>query len=308
MVSMNRLSTEQRSRIVSALVEGNSIRATCRMTGASKATVTKLLLDLGTACSAYQDRVMRDLECQRLEIDEIWTFVYAKKKNVPAEMKGQRGIGDVWTFVALDADSKLVLSFLVGERNADDAVAFVADLASRLKHRVQVSSDGHHLSLLAMRNVFRGDVDYATVWKQFANASKRPPWLDPETRASPGQCIGLRKERIAGDPDMDKASTSFVERQNLTMRMGMRRFTRLTNAFSKKAENLAAAVSLHFAHYNLVRVHKTLGTTPAVAAGVTDHVWTLGELVSLLEQAEATKPRKRGPYRKTRERQTADSN
>jgi IS1 family transposase len=305
---MNRLSTEQRKRIVSALVEGNSIRATCRMTGASKATVMKLLLDLGTMCSAYQDRALRDLDCKRLEIDEIWTFVYAKKKNVPAELQGQRGIGDVWTWVALDAETKLVPSYLVGERNADDAVAFVADLASRMRHRVQVSSDGHHLALLAMRNVFRGDVDYATVWKQFANASKRPPWLDPETRYSPGQCIGLRKDRIAGDPDMDKASTSYVERQNLTMRMGMRRFTRLTNAFSKKVENHAAAVALHFAYYNLCRVHKTLGTTPAVAAGVADHVWTLGDLIGLLEQAEAAKPTKRGPYRKTRERQAADSN
>jgi IS1 family transposase len=305
MVSMNRLSSEKRATVIAALVEGNSIRATCRMTGVAKNTVTKLLLDLGAACSAYQDRVMRDLECQRLEIDEIWTFVYAKKKNVPTELKGERGIGDVWTFVALDADTKLVPSYLIGERNTPDAVAFVADLASRLKHRVQITSDGHHLSLLAMRSVFRGEVDYATVFKQFANTTKRPPWLDPETRYSPGQCIAVHKERIAGNPDMGKASTSYVERQNLTMRMGMRRFTRLTNAFSKKVENLTAAVALHFMHYNFCRVHKTLGTTPAVAAGITDHRWTLAELVGLLDTTEQA-PVKRGPYRKTRERQNSN--
>jgi IS1 family transposase len=295
---MNGLSSEKRQQIVACLVEGNSLRATARMTGVSLNTVTKLLSDMGTVCSAFLDRELRDLPCERLEIDEIWTFVYAKRKNVPAEMKDHPGVGDVWTFVALDADTKLVPSYYVGERNSTDAFAFVSDLASRLKYRVQISSDGHHLSLQAMRNVFRGDVDYATIWKQFANTTKRPPWLDPETRYSPGQCIGVRKNRISGDPDMDKASTSYVERQNLTMRMGMRRFTRLTNAFSKKVENHAAAVSLHFAHYNFCRVHRNLnGQTPAMVAGVTDHVWTLAELVALLEQAENATPRKRGPYK-----------
>jgi IS1 family transposase len=283
MVSMNRLSTEKRAAVIACLVEGNSIRSTVRITGVAKNTVVKLLVDLGEACSRYQDETMRDLDCSLLEIDEIWTFVYAKKRNVPKEKQGERGYGDVWTYVALDADTKLVLSYLVGERNAEDAGAFVADLASRLKHRVQISSDGHHLTLKAMRNVFRGNVDYATIWKQFANTKQRPSWLNPDTRYSPGVCISIRKTAISGDPDMGKASTSYVERQNLTMRMGMRRFTRLTNAFSKKVQNHAHAVSLHFMYYNFCRVHKSLdGQTPAMAAGVADHVWAIPELVGLL--------------------------
>jgi IS1 family transposase len=282
---MNRLSTEKRAQVVACLVEGNSIRATVRMTGVAKNTVTKLLVDLGEASSRFQDDAMQDLDCERIEIDEIWAFCYAKKRNVPASKKGQFGYGDVWTWVALDADTKLIPSFLVGERNSEDAIAFVADLQGRLKNRVQVSTDGHHLALYAMRHVFEGDVDYGTIHKYFQNAINP---ADPTRRYSPGRCTAVDKRVIAGDPDPDTISTSYVERANLTMRMGMRRFTRLTNAFSKKVENLAHAVSLHLMHYNYCRPHQTLSekgrkVTPAMAAGLTDHVWTLQELVGLLE-------------------------
>jgi IS1 family transposase len=293
MVSMNRLTAEKRKQVVASLVEGNSIRATVRMTGVAKNTVVKLLLDLGTVCSVYQDRVMRDLPCERIQCDEIWAFCYAKQKNVPADKQGQFGYGDVWTWVAMDADTKLVPTYRIGSRDLRDASLFIADLASRLKHRVQLTTDGHHAYLLAVKDAFRGEIDYAQLIKLYG---KDP---DAERRYSPAVCIGINGRTISGEPDADHISTSFVERQNLTMRMSMRRFTRLTNAFSKKVENLAAAVSLHFFFYNFCRVHKTLGTTPAVAAGVADHVWKLNELIGLLEEAERT-PIKRGRYAKTR--------
>jgi IS1 family transposase len=297
MVSMNRLSTETRTAVIASLVEGNSIRATVRMTGVAKATVTKLLVDMGTVCSIHQDRVMRDLPCERLQCDEIWAFVYSKQKNIPDSKKGEDGVGDVWTWVAIDADTKLVPSFVIGPRDLNTATEFMSDLAKRLRHRVQLTTDGNHPYLQSVRGAFGGEIDYAQLIKYYGNdLSPR----SPERRYSPGVCIGQELRPILGDPDGAHISTSYVERQNLTMRMSMRRFTRLTNAFSKKVENLAAAVSLHFAYYNFCRVHTSLNKqTPAMAAGITDHVWSLSELIGLLEQAEAV-PTKRGSYAKTR--------
>jgi IS1 family transposase len=291
---MNRLSTEKRKHVISALVEGNSIRATVRMTGVAKNTVSKLLLDLGTVCSIYQDRELRALPCERIQCDEIWAFVGAKQKNVKPEKRAE-GWGDVWTWVGMDADTKLVASYRVGSRSTEDAADFMRDLAGRLRHRVQLTTDGLAAYSLAVPAAFRNEVDFAMLVKLYGSATK-----EEQRRYSPAVCIGAVATVRSGDPDPDHISTSYIERQNLTMRMGMRRFTRLTNAFSKKVENLAAAVSLHFFHYNFCRVHKTLGTTPAVAAGVTDHAWTLEELIGLLEEAEAT-PTKRGSYAKTRE-------
>jgi IS1 family transposase len=302
MVSMNRLTIEKRRQVIASLVEGNSIRATVRMTGVAKNTVTKLLVDVGTVCSIYQDRVMRDLRCERIQCDEIWAFCYAKAKNVPAEKRGKFGYGDVWTWVGMDADTKLVASYHVGGRGPEDAAAFMNDLASRLRSRVQLTTDGHRPYLLAVPGAFRDDVDYAMLVKLYGEPTK-----EERRRYSPSQLTAIDRQPMIGSPDPEHISTSYVERQNLTMRMSMRRFTRLTNAFSKKVENLAAAVSLHFAYYNFCRVHKTLGTTPAVAAGVAEQPWTLDDLIGLLEEAERV-PVKRGSYAKTREVKRAAEN
>jgi IS1 family transposase len=299
MVSMNRLAPERRQAVVAALVEGNSIRATCRMTGVAKNTVTKLLIDLGTACSVYQDQVMRDLPCERLQVDEIWAFVYAKQKNVPRHKRGEAG--DVWTWVALDADTKLVPSYRIGARDFQEAVSFMDDLVRRLKNRVQLTTDGHTPYLRAVEETFGSEIDYAQLVKVYGRDDSRKP----ERRYSPAVVLEAIPHRVVGNPDPDHISTSYVERLNLTMRMSMRRYTRLTNGFSKKVENLAAAVSLHFMHYNFCRVHQSLDKrTPAMAAGLTDHVWTLRELIGLLENAESV-PTKRGRYAKTRERRAA---
>ncbi len=291
---MNRLSAEKRTQVIACLVEGNSIRATVRMTGVAKNTVTKLLVDIGTACSVHQDAAMRDLTCERLQVDEIWAFVYAKQKNVPPEKRD--AAGDVWTWVAMDADTKLVPTYRIGARDLSEATAFMTDLAGRLRNRVQITTDGHTPYRLAVAGAFDGEVDYAQLIKVYGNDRS----TKPERRYSPAVCLEAIPQRVSGNPDPEHISTSYVERLNLTMRMSMRRYTRLTNAFSKKVENLAAAVSLHFAYYNFCRVHTTLGTTPAVAAGVADHTWTLTELIGLLEAAEAT-PIKRGSYTKTRQ-------
>ena len=286
MVSMNRLSTGQRARIIGCLVEGMSIRATVRVTGAAKNTVTKLLVDLGKAAAEYQDAALVDLPCTRIECDEIWSFCYAKQKNVPEEHRGEYGYGDVWTWTAICADTKLVPSWLVGERTTNDAWVFMSDLKSRLANRVQLSTDGHKPYLEAVEATFGADVDYAMIIKIYGAATG----AGDERRYSPAVCTGIEKRIITGDPDEAKISTSYVERQNLTMRMGMRRFTRLTNGFSKKVENLAYAVSLHYLHYNFARPHKTLTkanngypTTPAMAAGVSDRVWTLHDIAALLD-------------------------
>lgn len=269
------------------------------MTGVSRNTVTKLLTDMGIVCSVFQDRVMRDLPCERVQVDEVWSFVGAKQKNVKPG-KREEGWGDVWTWVALDADTKLVPSYLIGGRGTHEAHAFMTDLASRLRSRVQLTTDGHQPYLRAVEGAFMGEVDYAMLVKLYGNTSDP---TKPERRYTPGECIEAIPQPITGNPDPAHISTSYVERQNLTMRMSMRRFTRLTNGFSKKVENLAAAVSLHFAYYNFCRVHKTLGTTPAVAAGIADHVWKLDELIALLEEAEAV-PIKRGPYKKRQPKST----
>lgn len=297
---MNRLDHQKRAQVVACLVEGNSIRATVRMTGVAKNTVTKLLVDLGTVCSIHMDRQMRDLPCERLQVDEIWSFCYAKNKNVPADKQGEFGYGDVWTWVALDADTKLVPTYRVGSRELQDAYEFMHDVAKRLRHRVQLTTDAHRPYLTSVHGAFKGEVDYAQLQKIYGSGDEKP-----SPRYSQPKCMGTATKVISSNPNPDHISTSYIERQNLTMRMSMRRFTRLTNGFSKKVENLAAAVSLHFMHYNYCRVHKTLGTTPAVAAGISDHVWTVAEIVALLEIAEAT-PVKRGSYTKTRERKAAE--
>jgi len=280
MVSMNRLSTEQRVRVVAALTEGNSIRATCRMTGVAKNTVIKLLVELGEVCGRYQDKELRGLTCRRIQCDEIWSFCHAKEKNVPAEHKGEFGYGDVWTWTAIDADSKLILSWCIGGRDSYTALAFMQDVARRLTQRVQLTTDGHKAYLDAVERAFGQDIDYAMLQKLYGS--------DPEheKRYSPAKCIGADVERIQGNPDPRHISTSYVERQNLTMRMHMRRFTRLTNAFSKKVQNLGHAVALHFFYYNFCRRHQTLGMTPAMAAGLTDHEWSIREVVALLEERE----------------------
>jgi IS1 family transposase len=273
---MNRLSTEDRTRIVAALVEGNSIRATCRMTGAAKGTVLKLLAELGSACAAYHYAHVRDVQAKRIQCDEIWSFVGAKQKNV-SEEKMNQGCGDVWTWTAIDADSKLIVSYLVGQRGAEWAYSFMEDVASRIASRVQITTDGHRAYVDAIEGVFGMDCDYAMLIKLYGSPSNF------DTRYSPGECIGVERKIWTGNPDPRHISTSFVERQNLTMRMSMRRFTRLTNAFSKKIENHEAAIALHFMHYNFCRVHKTLRVTPAMEAGLATHIWTIEELVGLME-------------------------
>lgn len=281
---MNKLPLPKRVAIISALVEGNSLRSTSRMVGVSINTVTKLLVEVGKACSDYQDRVMRNLSCKRLQIDEIWAFCYAKEKNVPDARRGQFGYGDVWTFVAIDADTKLVPHWWHGNRTACDAKSFVDDVATRLAHRVQITTDGHRMYLEAMESGFGGEVDYAMLVKHFGNAGSNQ---NPETRYSPGECCGTEKIVVSGAPEQEFISTSYIERQNLTMRMRMRRFTRLTNAFSKKLENLCHAVALHFFHYNFIRRHQTLRMPPALKASVTDHLWTIEELVGLVDRMAA---------------------
>lgn len=274
---MNKLTTAKRAQIISAIVEGNSLRATSRMTGASKVTILKLLADLGKACAEYQDKALRTLTCKRIQCDEIWSFCYAKDKNVPADKLGQFGFGDVWTWVALCADTKLVVTWAIGTRGAGTAYEFMHDLAGRLANRVQLTTDGHRVYLQAVESAFGSEIDYAMLVKLYGNDS------ESETRYSPAECIGCRSVAITGNPKVKDISTSFVERQNLTMRMHMRRFTRLTNAFSKKIENHGHAVALHYMHYNFCRVHQTLRVTPAMEAGITDHVWTIEDVVKLLD-------------------------
>jgi len=275
---MNKLSTQKRAQIIGMLVEGNSMRAVSRMADCSINTVTKLLVDVGTACAEYQDRVLRDLSCERIQCDEIWSFCYAKEKNVPEELKGQLGYGDVYTWTAMCADTKLVPSFMVGKRDAEYGNAFMQDLAMRLKNRVQLTTDGHKVYLNAVENAFGSEIDYAMLVKVYGNSG-----LEDQRRYSPAECTGAELVHVSGEPEVKHISTSYVERQNLTMRMSMRRFTRLTNGFSKKIDNLFYAVALHFMHYNFARIHKTLKVTPAMEARVSDHVWTLEEIAALAD-------------------------
>ena len=283
---MNCLSIADRARIIAALVEGNSIRATCRMTGFAKNTVTKLLVDMGAACFKIHDGMVRGLQCKRVQCDEIWSFVGAKMKNVKEENADKQG--DVWTWTALDADSKLIVSYLVGQRGPKWANHFMQDVASRIDSRVQITTDGHRAYAEAVEGAFGMDVDYAMLIMLYGNDSY-------DLRYSSGDCIGTQTAVLQGNPDPKYISTSFVERQNLTMRMQIRRFTRLTNGFSKKMENHEAAIALHFMHYNFCRVHKTLRVTPAMESGIAGHVWSIEELVALMPEPEA---KKRGPYKK----------
>ena len=278
---MNKLDREARSKILHLLCEGNSIRAVTRLTGASKNTVTKLLVDAGKSASLYQDEILRNLPCRRIQVDEIWSFCYAKQGNLPADKRGQLGYGDLWTWTAICADTKLVPSWFVGRRDASHAHAFISDLASRLAKRVQLTSDGHKAYLDAVDDVMHQNVDYAMLIKIYGL-----PQEGTQHRYSPTECIGARRQAILGNPDPDHISTSYVERHNLTMRMHMRRFTRLTNAFSKKAENHIAAVSLHFLYYNFVRIHQKLRMTPAMAAGIVHRLWDVEDMVLVLEKYE----------------------
>ncbi len=279
--SVNRLSTGKRALILGMLAEGNSLRATSRLAGVSINTVSKLLMDIGAACAEYQDRTLRDLSCKTIEADEIWSFVGSKQKNIPADRVGDPNYGDVWTWTALDADSKLIVSWYVGGRAFEDCMAFMEDLKGRLAGRIQLTTDGHQAYVAPVGLNFRQDIDWAQIQKTYRS--------DPsgERRYSPPVCTGIKTRILKGDPDPAKISTSYVERQNLTMRMGMRQFTRLTNGFSKKLDNHIAAIALHFMHYNFARPHKTLANpyprTPVMAAGVADHVWTLTEIARLLD-------------------------
>lgn len=281
MFIMNRLPLEKRCQIIGLLTEGMSMRATSRLADVSINTVTKLLVDVGTACESYQLENIKNIRAKRVQCDEIWSFVGAKEANTPPNVRGQLGRGDVYTWVALDADSKLVISWLVGKRGTEYAHAFMNDVAARLAHRVQLTTDGHKGYLSAVEGAFGIDVDYAMLQKLYAGSGDSTN--NPSHRYSPGKCIGAIKGAVTGNPDMAHVSTSHVERQNLTMRMQMRRFTRLTNAFSKKVENHAHALALHYMFYNFARIHKSLRVTPAMQAGLSDHVWSLEEIAKLAD-------------------------
>ncbi len=280
---MNQLSIEKRARIISALVEGNSINGTCRMTDIAKHTVLKLLHDVGLACIKYHDENLNNLPCEHIQCDEIWSFCYAKQDHLPENKKGIFGYGDVWTWVAIDADTKLVASWLVGLRTVECATAFVNDLKSRLAKRIQLTTDGYKIYIDAIDNAFGSEIDYAQLIKVYGQEP------ESEKRYSPAECIGIEKHIIQGNPDDKLVSTSYVERQNLTMRMSMRRFTRLTNGFSKKVEFQEYAIALHYIHYNFCRIHKSLtpknsiGVTPAMASGLTNRIWTLEDIVRLIK-------------------------
>ena len=276
---MNKTNPEKRVQILRCLVDGNSIRATARICDVAINTVVKLLCDVGKASSHYQDKIFYNLPCKRLQCDEIWSFVYAKEKNAPEKMKLRGKAGDVWTWTAIDADTKLVPSWHIGPRDATSAYHFMHDLAKRLKNRVQLTTDGHKAYLNAVENAFGCEIDYAILIKLFGNAQEHPD----TTKYSPAMCTGSRVHTIKGTPAYEHISTSFAERQNLTMRMNMRRFTRLTNAFSKKVENHGYAIALHFMYYNFCRIHQSLRVTPAMEAGITDHVWELEEIIALID-------------------------
>ena len=297
MTSMKKLSAADRVRIVACLVEGCSIRSTCRMTGFAKGTVIKLLVELGEACQDWHDEHVTGLRTERVQCDEIWSFCGAKAKSVA---KGKEGHGDLWTWVALDADTKLAISWVIGDRDGGHAWHFMHDLAGRLNSRVQLTTDGFSAYLDAVIDNFGPYVDYAQLVKLYGD-DPRLKGRRADARYSPGKCLGTKPYARIGIPEPKHISTSFVERQNLTMRMGMRRYTRLTNAFSKKVANHSAMTSLHFMYYNFCRVHQTLRVTPAMEAGIADHVWEIAELVGILEEREraiiGTEANERGPYK-----------
>ncbi len=289
---MNKLDARTRSLIIRLLVEGNSIRATSRIADVSKNTVNKLLIDAGKACSNFHNGHVRNVESRNVQCGEIWSFCYAKQRNVKIAKNAPEGAGDVWTWTAIDADSKLIISYLVGGRDSEYAIEFMDDVASRLANWVQMTMDGFRLYVDAVKGAFGGDIDYAQLVKIYG-----APLEAQKGRYSPAECASTRKMKIKGYPAIENVSTSYVERQNLTMRMHVRRFTRLTNAFSKKVENHAYAVALHFMYYNFIKVHHTLRVTPAMAAGLTDHLWDIDDIVALVDANEEV-PKKRGPYKK----------
>ncbi|WOJ91757.1 helix-turn-helix domain-containing protein (plasmid) [Methylocapsa polymorpha] len=292
---MNKLTTEERARILHLLCEGQSIRAITRLTEVSKNTVTKLLIDAGKACMAYHDANVRNVKSNGIQVDEIWSFTYAKQENVATAKAAPDGAGDTWTWTAIEADTKLIVSYFVGGRDGECAIWFMDDLRSRLANRVQLTADGHKAYLEAVEGAFGGDIDYPMLIKIYGASPE-----SAKGRYSPAECTGAHKERIEGSPDLANVSTSYAERQNLAMRMHMRRFIRLTRAFSKKVENHAYAVALHMTYYNFVRIHLKLRMTPAMAAGVSDRLWEIGDIVAIVEAAEA-KPAKRGSYKKLAE-------
>ncbi len=276
---MNKLSSDKRAQVINCLVEGNSMRATSRLTGVAINTVVKLMADAGRACSIYQDKAFRQLSCKRIQCDEVWSFVGAKEKNTTDETR-EKGWGDCWTWTALDADTKLIPCWYVGTRDGAAAFHFMSDLAARLAHRVQLTTDGHRPYLQAVEDAFGEDIDYAQLVKIYGEGPKT------EARYSPAQCMGTRTAVVSGKPESAHVSTSYVERHNLTIRMGNRRFTRLTNAFSKKVENHEHMLALFFCFYNFCRIHKTLRGTPAMAAGVSTRVWEITDIIALLDQAD----------------------
>jgi len=287
---MNKLSIAKRAQILHLLVEGTSMRATSRIADVSINTVTKLLIDVGTACREFQDGAIQNIHSKHVQCDEIWSFCYSKEKNVAPEDRGVLGHGDVYTWTAIDAHTKLAISWLVGRRDHECAEAFIGDLASRLAGRIQLTTDGHGPYLGAVEKMFGGDIDYAMLVKIYEGQGRLE-----QRRYSPARYVTAEKRLVNGTPNLEEASTSHVERQNLTMRMGMRRFTRLTNGFSKKIGNLEHAVALHFMYYNFGRIHKTLRVTPAMEAGISDHVWSLEKIAGLVKDEY---PKKRGPYKK----------
>lgn len=286
----NVLSSAKRVQVIAALIEGTSVRGAARIAGVSKDSVGKLNLELGEACIRFMDETLRDLPCKRLQVDEVWAFCYAKAKNVPAGKAGVFGYGDLWAFTAVDAETKLIPTFLVGSRDGGCAYEFMQDLAGRLANRVQLTTDGHKMYLAAVEGAFGGEIDFAQLVKHYGAAPE-----GPEVRYSPAECIGCERIGVTGNPDPKHVSTSYVERHNLTLRMGMRRYTRLTNAHSKRLRNHTAALGLFLCYYNFCRIHRSLRVTPAMAAGVSSRVWEIADLVALLPAPAAAK---RGPYKK----------
>jgi IS1 family transposase len=293
-MGMNKLPIEKRRQILAMLCEGSSMRSIERITGVSINTVSKMLVDAGEACLILHDETVHNVKASRVQCDEIWSFCYAKDKNVSAAKDAPEGAGDVWTWTAIDADTKLIVSYFVGDRSGQSAIALMDDLRSRLSNRVQLTTDGHRAYLEAVEGAFGADVDYAQLVKMYGNVGGGK---NAEVRYSPAECTGIKKVRVEGNPDVKHVSTSYVERQNLTMRMSMRRFTRLTNAFSKKLDNHIHALALYFVFYNFTRIHKTLRVSPAMAAGITNRLWSLDDVIAKIDEL-APAPKPRGPYKK----------
>lgn len=291
MFSMNKLPLAKRTQILAMLCEGSSMRSISRVADVSINTVSKLLVEAGEACLSLHDETVRNVKASRIQCDEIWSFCHAKEKNVATAKAAPEGAGDVWTWTAIDADTKLIVSYYVGDRSGESAMTIMDDLRARLANRVQLTTDGHRAYLEAVEGAFGADVDYAQLVKLYG------PMIGGPGRYSPAECTGIKKVRREGNPDIAHVSTSYVERQNLTMRMSMRRFTRLTNAFSKKFDNHVHALSLYFVFYNFCRIHKTLRMSPAMAAGVTDRLWSLEDVIARID-ADAAPAKPRGPYKK----------